>query len=69
MKKIIKDALVLFAITLISGLLLGVVYKVTKKPIEEQNEKTKIAAYNNVFEKLETYEEITELYSAQDAIK
>ena len=69
MKKIIKDALVLFAITLISGLLLGVVYKVTKKPIEEQNEKTKIAAYNNVFDKLETYEEITALESAQDAIK
>lgn len=69
MKKIIKDALVLFAITLISGLLLGVVYKVTKKPIEEQNEKTKIAAYNNVFDKLETYEEITALEAAQDAIK
>lgn len=69
MKKIIKDALVLFAITLISGLLLGVVYKVTEKPIEEQNEKTKIAAYNNVFDKLETYEEITALEAAQDAIK
>lgn len=69
MKKIIKDALVLFAITLISGLLLGVVYKVTEKPIEEQNEKTKIAAYNNVFDKLETYEEITALESAQNAIK
>lgn len=69
MKKIIKDALVLFAITLISGLLLGVVYKVTEKPIEEQNEKTKIAAYNNVFDKLETYEEITALEVAQDAIK
>ncbi|MCM1307010.1 MAG: RnfABCDGE type electron transport complex subunit G [Butyrivibrio sp.] len=69
MKKIIKDALVLFAITLISGLLLGTVYQVTKKPIEEQNEKTKIAAYNNVFSELQKYEELTELEAAQSAVK
>ena len=29
-----KDALILFAITLVSGLCLGVVYDVTKAPIE-----------------------------------
>ena len=33
MKSMIKDAAILFVITLISGLLLGVVYDVTKEPI------------------------------------
>ena len=36
MKRIIKDTLVLFAITLIAGLLLGGVYSITKTPIEAQ---------------------------------
>lgn len=33
MNKIIKEALVLMAITLVSGLLLGAVYSITKQPI------------------------------------
>ena len=41
MGKIIKDALILFAITLVAGVLLGVVYEVTKAPIAEQNELAK----------------------------
>lgn len=65
MKKIVKDALVLFLITLVSGLLLGIVYKITKEPIEEQNEKTKIAAYNSVFNELDTYEDITDIAVAE----
>ena len=51
MKQIIKDALILFAITLIAGLLLGGVYEITKKPIEEQNRIKKEKAYKAVFEK------------------
>ena len=51
MKQIIKDALILFAITLIAGLLLGGVYEVTKKPIDEQNRIKKEKAYKAVFEK------------------
>ena len=39
MKKIIKDSAILFVITLIAGLLLGVVYKITKEPIAEQKDK------------------------------
>ena len=39
MKQMMKDAAILFAITLISGLLLGIVYQVTKDPIAKQNEK------------------------------
>ena len=34
--KIIKDALVLLAITLVSGVALGLVYEVTKDPIARE---------------------------------
>ena len=54
MKQIIKDALILFAITLIAGLLLGGVYELTKKPIEEQSRIKKEKAYKAVFEKYYT---------------
>ena len=39
MNKIIKEALVLMAITLVSGLLLGAVYSITKQPITQAEEK------------------------------
>ena len=39
MNKIIKEALVLMAITLVSGLLLGAVYSITKQPIARQRKK------------------------------
>ena len=35
-KTIVKNALILFVITLISGLLLGVAYQITKGPIAER---------------------------------
>ena len=59
MKNTIKDALILFAITLVAGLLLGVVYDITKEPIAAQKEKAKTQACQNVFEtasSLEAYE-------------
>ena len=36
MKSMLKDAGILFAITLVAGLLLGCVYQVTKEPIARQ---------------------------------
>ena len=42
---LIHDTIALTLITLIAGILLGGVYTVTKKPIEQQNEKTKAEAY------------------------
>ena len=36
MNKIIKDACILFAITLVAGIVLGAVYNITKGPIAEQ---------------------------------
>jgi electron transport complex protein RnfG len=47
---IIKDALILFAITVISGLLLGFTYTVTKDPIAEQQIKIREKALNSVIE-------------------
>ena len=49
MKQLVKDALILTAITLIAGLLLGVVYEVTKAPIAAANEAATQAAYREVF--------------------
>ena len=36
MKSMLKDAGILFAITLVAGLLLGCVYQITKEPIARQ---------------------------------
>lgn len=47
---LVHDTIALTLITLIAGILLGGVYTMTKKPIEEQNEKTKAEAYAAVFE-------------------
>lgn len=49
MKNIIKDALILFTITLIAGLLLGFVYELTEEPREKQAEIKKNNAYKTVF--------------------
>ena len=45
MNKIVKNTLILTAITVVSGLLLGVVYGITKEPIAEAQENTKQEAY------------------------
>ena len=49
-KNMVHDAGILFLITLIAGLLLGLVYEVTKEPIARQEEAAKVAAYQAVFE-------------------
>ncbi len=56
MKNVIKDAMILFAITLVAGLLLGVVYDVTKAPIAAQKEKAKTEACQNVFAEAASFE-------------
>ena len=45
----IKDALILFSITLVLGLCLGFVYKLTKEPIDTAAEEAKLEAYQSVF--------------------
>ena len=46
----LKDTAILLVITLISGLLLGLVYQITKEPIAIQKEKAKQEACQEVFE-------------------
>jgi electron transport complex protein RnfG len=56
-KSMLKDALILFVITVVAGLLLGIVYNVTKEPIAQQQVKAKNEASKNVFEIADTFEE------------
>lgn len=56
MKGMIKDALILFAITLIAGLMLGVVNDITKEPIAQQERKAKNEACQNVFAAADSFE-------------
>ena len=46
-----KDALILFVITLVSGCLLGGVYQVTKEPIEKATIAANNKAYKAVFKR------------------
>lgn len=48
MNKIIKNTLILTAITVVSGCLLGLVYEVTKEPIAAAQEAAKQEAYRTV---------------------
>lgn len=53
----VKDAIILFAITLISGLILGFVYDVTKEPIAAAAKAAKNEAYAVVFPEAKDFEE------------
>ena len=53
----IKDAIILFAITLISGLVLGFVYDITKAPIVAAAKAAKNEAYAVVFPDAKDFEE------------
>ena len=57
-KSMIKDALILFAITLVAGLLLGFVHDVTKEPIRQQKAKAKAEACKNVFADADSFEAV-----------
>lgn len=57
MKEIIKNTLILFAITLVAGLLLGIVYEVTKAPRKKQEELAQQKAYAAVFKDADNFKE------------
>lgn len=61
MSKIIKNALILMAITLVAGLALGFVYDITKEPIAEQEQKAKAEAYEAVFPDAATLETVPQI--------
>ena len=56
---LVHDTIALTVITLIAGILLGGVYTITKKPIEQQNEKIKAEAYAAVYENAEFVDDKT----------
>lgn len=61
--KLVKDALVLTLITVISGLALGLVYEITKAPIAKAQEDATQAAYKEVFADADSFAD----YDAFDA--
>ena len=60
MKEIMKNALILMAITLTAGLALGAVHGITEEPIEAQEKKTKEEACKAVFPEAESFEAWTD---------
>ena len=62
-KKIVHDALILTAFTLILGFILGLVHEITKAPIEKAVLATEQAAYEAVFPEADSFQ----AYAAFDA--
>lgn len=56
MNKIVKNTLILTAITLVAGLLLGVVYDITKQPIAAAQEKIKQDAFRVVLSEADSFD-------------
>lgn len=66
-KQIVHDALILTAFTLVLGLILGLVYGITKPRIEAANKEAAEAAYKAVFEDADSFR--VKDYKAEDANK
>ena len=58
MNKIVKNTLILTVITVVSGLLLGIVYDITKEPIAQAQENTKQEAYRAVLSDASSFEAV-----------
>lgn len=67
MKSMIKDALILFAITLVAGLSLGFVNEVTKEPIAKAKEQAKQEACQQVFQDADEFALIEDFDTAEAA--
>ena len=65
-KKIVHDALILFAFTVVLGLMLALVYGITKEPIAKVNYEKTQAAYKQVFADADSFEPYAE-FSPEDA--
>ena len=68
MKETVRNTIILTVITLISGLLLGVVYQLTKEPIARGQEETRQEAFRTVMPEGNEFEEleVEEDYSFND---
>ena len=66
MNKIIKNTLILTVITVVSGLLLGIVYDITKEPIAAAQEAAKQEAFQAVLPDASSFEEYKD-FDAEEA--
>lgn len=64
MNKIVKNTLILTAITLTAGILLSFVYELTKEPIAMQEALSKAQAYAEVFAEAEDFEVVEDISDA-----
>lgn len=64
MKGILKDAAILFVITLVAGLCLGAVHEVTLDPIAKAQEAATTKTYKEVFPEAAKFEQTDELTAA-----
>lgn len=69
MNKIVKNALILMAITLVAGICLGFVYEITKGPIAAQEQQAKEEAYKAVFPDMVSMEAVYGLEEEADTVK
>ncbi len=70
MNKIIKNTLILAAITVVSGLVLGAAYEVTKDPIAQTQAKQKQEACQQVYPEADSFEQMdVDQDAAKEAIK
>lgn len=58
MKGIIKNTVIITTITLVAGILLGLVYEITKEPIRIQNELAKQEACQAIFADADSFEAV-----------
>lgn len=66
---LLKDALILFVISVVLALALGFTYEITKEPIARQQAEKKNAAYRSVFTELEKTATTEELMNAASDYK
>ena len=67
MNNIVKNTLILSSITVVSGLLLGIVYDITKEPIAEAQENTKQEAFRAVLADASSFETMED-FDASEAL-
>lgn len=67
MNNILKNTLILTAITLVAGIGLGAVYEVTKEPIRQASESSKQEAYKQVIPDADSFEEYADFDEDQAA--
>lgn len=67
MNKIMKNTIIITAITLIAGIALGFVYEITKAPIAEAQEKAKQEAYETVLPEAKEFELFSD-FNADEAV-